>query len=160
MRTGDLTPASDSVGNVGTAATAYASGVFDNISTGAISISGSGGGVIPSGGIIMWKGTVATIPSGWVLCNGSNGTPDLRDRFIVGATQDDLGVAKTNVTGSLTQSGGASTGTTATTGPSATVQVGTGGAPSYFVGTQTHTHNVTLSAIIPPYYALCYIMKT
>jgi hypothetical protein len=60
----------------------------------------------PVGGIIMWSGTVATIPSGWALCNGSNGTPDLRDRFIIGARQDDGGVAKTNVTGSLTQTGG------------------------------------------------------
>jgi hypothetical protein len=62
--------------------------------------------LFPTGGIIMWSGTIATIPSGWALCNGSNGTPDLRDRFIVGATQDDAGVAKTNITGSLTQTGG------------------------------------------------------
>lgn len=55
---------------------------------------------------MMWSGTIATIPSGWVLCNGSNSTPDLRDRFIIGASQDDAGVAKTNVTGSLTQTGG------------------------------------------------------
>ncbi len=37
---------------------------------------------LPSGVIVMWSGTLATIPSGWALCNGSNGTPDLRDRFI------------------------------------------------------------------------------
>jgi microcystin-dependent protein len=59
-----------------------------------------------SGMIMMWSGTIATIPSGWLLCNGSSGTPDLRDRFIIGARQDDAGVAKTNVTGSLTQTGG------------------------------------------------------
>jgi hypothetical protein len=40
---------------------------------------------IPSGGIIIWSGSVASVPSGWYLCNGSNGTPDLRDRFVVGA---------------------------------------------------------------------------
>jgi len=34
---------------------------------------------IPVGGIIMWSGTIANIPSGWALCNGSNGTPDLRN---------------------------------------------------------------------------------
>ena len=62
--------------------------------------------IIPTGVIVMWSGTVATIPSGWLLCNGSNSTPDLRDRFIIGARQDDAGVAKTNVTGSLTQTGG------------------------------------------------------
>jgi hypothetical protein len=39
----------------------------------------------PSGGIIMWSGSVASIPSGWVLCDGSNSTPDLRNRFVVGA---------------------------------------------------------------------------
>jgi len=59
-----------------------------------------------AGMIMMWSGTIATIPSGWLLCNGSSGTPDLRDRFIVGATSDDAGVAKTNITGSLTQTGG------------------------------------------------------
>tara|TARA_B110000879_G_scaffold55022_1_gene77743 strand:+ start:64 stop:804 length:741 start_codon:yes stop_codon:yes gene_type:complete len=42
-------------------------------------------GGIPSGGIIMWSGSVGSIPTGWVLCNGSNGSPDLRNRFVVGA---------------------------------------------------------------------------
>lgn len=37
------------------------------------------------GQIIMWYGLVANIPNGWALCNGGNGTPDLRDKFIVGA---------------------------------------------------------------------------
>lgn len=60
----------------------------------------------PQGKISMWSGTIATIPGGHVLCNGANGTPDLRDRFIVGARQDDSGAAKTNLTGSLTTSGG------------------------------------------------------
>ena len=53
----------------------------------------------------MWSGKISDIPSGWALCDGGNGTPDLRDKFIVGARQDDGSVAKTNVTGSLTQSG-------------------------------------------------------
>ena len=39
----------------------------------------------PSGGIIMWSGAENAIPSGWVLCNGLNSTPDLRNRFIVGS---------------------------------------------------------------------------
>lgn len=38
-----------------------------------------------SGMVIMWYGTLASIPAGWVLCNGSNGTPNLIDRFAVGA---------------------------------------------------------------------------
>jgi hypothetical protein len=37
----------------------------------------------PTGGIIMWSGTIASIPAGWSLCNGANGTPDLTDKFIV-----------------------------------------------------------------------------
>lgn len=40
---------------------------------------------IASGIIIWWWGAVDDIPSGWTLCNGSNGTPDLRGRFVVGA---------------------------------------------------------------------------
>ena len=59
-----------------------------------------------AGMIIMWSGTIATIPSGWLLCNGSNSTPDLRNRFIIGAFSDDSGTAKTTVTGSATQTGG------------------------------------------------------
>ena len=40
---------------------------------------------IPSGAIIMWHGLIANIPGGWVLCNGSNSTPDLRGQFVQGA---------------------------------------------------------------------------
>lgn len=40
---------------------------------------------VPSGGIIMWSGSIATIPTGWLLCNGGSGTPDLRDRFVIGS---------------------------------------------------------------------------
>jgi microcystin-dependent protein len=43
------------------------------------------GTVMPQGGIIMWHGAVNEIPMGWALCDGTNGTPDLRDRFVVGA---------------------------------------------------------------------------
>ena len=40
---------------------------------------------IPSGIIAIWSGTSTNIPTGWVLCDGNNNTPDLRNRFIVGA---------------------------------------------------------------------------
>jgi len=42
-----------------------------------------GFGTIPIGGIIMWSGTSA--PTGWALCDGNNGTPDLRGRFVLGS---------------------------------------------------------------------------
>jgi len=59
---------------------------------------------IPTGVIVMWSGT--TIPSGWALCDGTNSTPDLRNRFIVGAND----ASKTGIT---TQTG---PGFNATTG--------------------------------------------
>jgi microcystin-dependent protein len=40
---------------------------------------------VPSGVITLWSGSILSIPSGWALCNGTGGTPDLRDRFVVGA---------------------------------------------------------------------------
>ena len=40
--------------------------------------------VFPAGGIVMWSGAPTNIPAGWALCNGENGTPDLRGRFVVG----------------------------------------------------------------------------
>jgi hypothetical protein len=39
----------------------------------------------PTGIIVMWSGVISAIPAGWFLCDGANGTPNLRDRFIVGA---------------------------------------------------------------------------
>lgn len=41
--------------------------------------------IIPSRGIICWAGNVNEIPVGWHLCDGTYGTPDLRDKFIIGA---------------------------------------------------------------------------
>jgi len=62
--------------------------------------------VMPSGAIILWYGSIASIPTGWYLCDGANGTPDLRNKFVIGANADDVGAAKTNITGSATQTGG------------------------------------------------------
>jgi microcystin-dependent protein len=53
--------------------------------TGELLLEGQRGFLIPKGGIIMWSGSLANIPAGWALCDGANGTPDLRSRFIVGA---------------------------------------------------------------------------
>lgn len=49
-----------------------------------VSIPGSSSS-LPSGSIILWSGSVASIPNGWALCNGQNGTPDLTDRFVMAA---------------------------------------------------------------------------
>jgi hypothetical protein len=87
--------ANSSVGTAGQALVSRGSGASPQWST-----------MFVTGMIMMWSGTIATIPSGWVLCDGSNSTPDLRNRFIIGANADDAGVAKTNVTGSATQTGG------------------------------------------------------
>jgi hypothetical protein len=64
------------------------------------------GSAFVAGMIMMWSGTIATIPTGWLLCNGSNSTPDLRNRFVIGAFQDTSSVAYTTVTGADTQTGG------------------------------------------------------
>ena len=68
-----------------------------------LTVNGSGlvqysNNLMPKGGIIMWSGTIATIPTGWALCDGSgtwggtNPIPDLRERFIVGAGGNNDGV--------------------------------------------------------------------
>lgn len=44
-----------------------------------------GFGLVPTGAILMWSGSIVSIPSGWALCDGTNGTPNLQNRFIVGA---------------------------------------------------------------------------
>lgn len=135
----------------------------------------SGFGVVPSGGIIMWSGTIATIPTGWYLCNGSNGTPDLRNRFVVCADADSGGAAKSTISGSATQSGGSATKDISHTHtiPNAGGTYTDGGAIdggisrsatnfSNIIG-NTITSNSGGSAtqdILNPYYALAYIMKS
>ncbi len=54
---------------------------------------------IPPGGIIMWSGPISTIPAGWALCDGSNGTPNLTDRFVIHADADTGGARNVGETG-------------------------------------------------------------
>jgi hypothetical protein len=143
--------------------------------------------IIPSGVIVMWSGTIATIPSGWVLCDGSNSTPDLRNRFIIAANADDGGAAKTNVTGSATQTGGSKdaivvshTHSVTDPGHLHTVEfaqvfaTGTGSSGVRPTGTtssdwvNTATTGISIDSTgssgtnqnLPPYYALAFIMKS
>ncbi len=44
---------------------------------------------LPAGVIVMWSGSLDSIPAGWALCDGSNGTPDLSNRFVLGAGNED-----------------------------------------------------------------------
>jgi len=143
--------------------------------------------VFPSGGIIIWSGSSASIPSGWVLCNGSNSTPDLRDKFVIGAGNS-YAVADTGGSANAIVVSHTHTGTTTITDPGHThtllskneATAGGGQVPKYSgVGSitnneaiQTATTGITAStsisttgssatnANLPPYYALCYIMKT
>jgi len=143
--------------------------------------------VIPAGVITMWSGTIATIPTGWLLCNGSSGTPDLRNRFIVGAYQDTAGVAYTTITGADTQTGGSKDAIVVSHSHTATVTdpghfhtvpynaevIAAGGSPglrnSGSSNTATATTGITVAnsttgssgtnANLVPYYALAFIMK-
>ena len=119
-----------------------------------------------SGGILLWHGTIASIPSGFVLCDGNNGTPDLRDKFIVGATQDDAGIAKTSLAGALTKSGGTishdhnftTDGHFHIIDAGAAINAGANFADS--TGSEIDTGTTDTADAVPPYYALAYIMKT
>ena len=46
---------------------------------------------IPKGGIIMWSGTITSIPNGWLLCDGTYNTPNLQDKFIMGSGKNNIG---------------------------------------------------------------------
>jgi len=106
-----------------------------------------------SGGIIMWSGTIASIPAGYYLCNGSNGTPDLRDRFVVGASIDDGGIAKTTITGASTQSGGELGHCHNMTGHYRTDDTGDHWVP-------WGDYDTDQADTVPPYFSLAYIMKS
>ena len=64
----------------------------------------TGPGTIPIGGIIMWNGSV--VPTGWQLCDGTNSTPDLRNKFILGGNAYSSPAWRESLTGSTTSSGG------------------------------------------------------
>ena len=128
---------------------------------------------LPLGAIVIWSGTVASIPSGWQLCDGTNGTPDLRDRFVVGARQDVGGIAETNVSGVLTKTGGEAQHTLTIAEMPAHTHSYRWWNAWYFSGSSelaakgSYNDNAQTSTvgggkphnILPPYYALCFIMR-
>lgn len=138
---------------------------------------------MPSGGIIIWSGAIVDIPAGWVLCNGSSGSPDLRNRFVMGAgdtyavgatggaTTHTLTVAEMpahshGVTDpGHTHSAYSQGGTDNSSGPHLRRDGGNDGA---LASLTTNTTGITIDSagsgdahsILNPYYALAYIMKT
>jgi hypothetical protein len=100
--------------------------------------------VIPAGIIMLWSGSSASIPTGWTLCNGSNGTPDLRDNFVIGAgttySVNGTGGSKDLVVPSHTHT---ATGTSTFSGATLAAHSHT------FAGSElaTHTHAFTGTAL-------------
>ena len=143
---------------------------------------------VPVGAIIMWSGTLASIPAGWHLCDGSGGTPNLSDRFILGAhparLPGDAGGSFYTAAAGGHWHGGVTGGHTLTLAqiPSHQHQISTqsamGGGSGYQPvnwngsttwntspqgGGQAHDHPITAEAdhahiAVPPYYALAFIM--
>ena len=135
-----------------------------------------------SGMIMLWSGSEASIPSGWVLCDGTNSTPNLQDRFVVGAGNT-YAVGATG--GSADAVVVSHTHTATVTDPSHThgwsysntllYSAGGGNANTYPGGAANQTTSAASTGItvansttgvsgtnanLPPYYALCYIMKS
>ena len=130
---------------------------------------------IPTGCIVLWSGSTGSIPATWYLCDGTNGTPDLRNSFIVGAgstyavnatggTADAIVVSHTH---SVTDPGhnhivGGPVSTVPTNGSQAYYPGSSGvtESSSKVTGITVNTAGVSgTNANLPPYYALAYIMK-
>jgi len=136
---------------------------------------------VPSGLIAIWSGSLGSIPTGWVLCNGQNGTPDLRNSFILGAgstyavgtvggSADAIVVSHTH-TATVTDPTHAHTvfhgaGTQGSTGTEMQNSAGTNGYTqtsnaSTGISVANSTTGVSgTNANLPPYYALAFIQKT
>lgn len=132
-------------------------------------ITGSSGNttfhMVPRGGIILWSGAITNVPSGWALCDGENGTPDLRDRFVIGHSA-------TAVDGLLGETGGTTNHfhvvnipqvQSTTVGGGTLINEGVGGTKA---ATGPHSHNVDPPATnsaeashLPPFIRLGFIMK-
>jgi Concanavalin A-like lectin/glucanases superfamily len=122
----------------------------------------TGNGAIVTGIIVMWSGKINEIPSGWALCNGQNGTPDLRSRFIMGTDANTaltdpsrkggnlFHAHQTNKAGRHRHGFGG--------GGSMSLNTGLGSTTIYDDG--EHEHSTIAADHLPPYFALAFIMKT
>jgi hypothetical protein len=97
--------------------------------------------IIPSGVIVMWSGAISAIPSGWVICDGNNSTPNLTGRFIVHADADAAGTYAPGDTGGSNSTTLAEANLPAHTHAAGNYAVGahTHGVGNYAVGAHTHT---------------------
>jgi microcystin-dependent protein len=128
----------------------------------------SGYGTIPIGGIIMWSGSISTIPTGWALCNGATVnnrvTPNLLNRFVVGAgTGSDYNVGDTGGTNSVTLTLNQIPPHSHTYSTRGQYDKGGGLQDDHWRYTATGNTGSAGSGQAhenrPPYYALCYIMR-
>lgn len=160
-------------------------GTYDNL-YGLVGVQAAPGTTIPTGVISLWYGAIGSIPSGWYLCDGSNGTPDLRDRFIIGAGNSyavgatggvsSVTLAITNMpahthtaTSTVTDSGHShvlqyASGLLGSGSSGGLKQVGTSSTDPAFTGISVATTNSSVGSgtsfsVLNPYYALAYIMK-
>ena len=140
---------------------------------------------VPSGVIVMWSGSLSNIPTGWALCDGTNGTPDLRDKFIKSVPNSSTDPGATGGAPSHNHAGSTGDHTlTIAEMPShkhdmwqltSDIQTWrfTGDASASFTrsnkvdtrqmdatgGDQPHSHPISSDNNLPPYYELAFIMK-
>lgn len=129
---------------------------------------------IPPGTIVMWSGLKANIPAGWVLCDGTSGTPDLRERFIKSIGTDPGeepgttgGSALHTPAGTIGSAGSHDHSFTASSNAAspdllAADTTGAGVAASGTTGSagdHTHTFTGTEANFEPPFYKLAFIMR-
>lgn len=107
--------------------------------------------------IVLWSGALVDIPDGWVLCDGNNGTPDLRNRFIIGAG-DTYAPGDSGGSTDHAHTGRVTVGTTTLGAGSVFASAYPNGQYSYNGWIVDPTCTIHSQTTIPPYYSLAYIM--
>ena len=106
--------------------------------------------------IVEWSGAIVDIPSGWSLCDGSNGTPDLRNRFVVGAGD----TYAPDATGGNSNHNHGYVGAGHTHGIESGAEIAAGIGYAAITNSDFSAGTTNDADGKPPYYALAYIMKT